>query len=552
MAFLPGEQGEHFKVNLYDHGAGVAVADVDGDGSDDVYLCNQLGANALFLNDGQGRFRDVTDRAGVGLPDRISTAATFADVDGDGHLDLYVATTRGGNVLFRNRGDGTFEDVTAAAGLTLVAHSQQGYFFDADGDGDLDLLVLNTAAWTTADVEPSGRYYVGPATIEEMMKAPPERNRFYLNDGRGVFADATDASGLAGHGWSSDAAIFDADGDGHLDVYVARMFGGATFHRNDGRGRFPGETLKETRARFVRSAAGGVGTKVFDYDGDGRLDVLTVDMHSDMWMTPDFDPTSMPERKRGLTYTPNAKGPGIANPASEGIFTLPGEALVFGNTLHRNLGGGQFAEVSLRAGVETLWPWGVATGDFDADGHEDVYIPSGMGHPFAYWRSPLLHNRGNGTFVDVAAQAGLDPPPGGRHLAESIGGRPAAHSSRAAATADFDGDGRLDLVVNTFNAPALLYMNRSEPRPWIAFRLVGPPGNRDAIGATVTVRAGTRALVRPVGTAGGYLAQSSSLLHFGLGDLPEVGLVEVRWPSGKVTRIERPAAGRVHRLVAPP
>src|SRR5262245_15292258 len=148
MHFLPNEQGEKFKINLYDHGAGLAVGDYDGDGRDDLYFCNQLGANALYRNRGDGTFADVTAAAGVGLADRVAVAATFADYDNDGDQDLFVTSTRGGNVLFRNKGDGSFEDVTKQAGLTHVGHSQTAVFFDYDGDGRLDLFLTNTAGWT--------------------------------------------------------------------------------------------------------------------------------------------------------------------------------------------------------------------------------------------------------------------------------------------------------------------------------------------------------------------------------------------------------------------
>src|SRR5579871_402266 len=155
MAFLPGEQGEHFKSNLYDHGCGVAVGDYDGDGYDDIYFCNQLGANALYKNRGDGTFADVTREAGVELGDRICVAATFADFDNDGHQDLYVTSTRGGNVLFHNLGNGKFKDITKEAGLTCIAHSQTAVFFDYDNDGYLDLFVTNTAEWTLAGLERS-------------------------------------------------------------------------------------------------------------------------------------------------------------------------------------------------------------------------------------------------------------------------------------------------------------------------------------------------------------------------------------------------------------
>src|SRR3954470_7007301 len=158
MLFLPEEQGENFKTNLYDHGSGVAVGDFDGDGHDDIYFVNQLGRNVLYRNKGDGTFEDVTAKAGVGLGDRICVAATWADYDNDGKPDLFVTSTRGGNVLFRNLGDGKFKDVTKQAGVSLVAHSQTAAFFDYDNDGYLDLFVTNTAHWTLNDYDGAAHY----------------------------------------------------------------------------------------------------------------------------------------------------------------------------------------------------------------------------------------------------------------------------------------------------------------------------------------------------------------------------------------------------------
>ena len=157
MAFLPGEQGEKFKINLYDHGCGVAITDFDGDGYEDIYFLNQLGPNALYQNNRDGSFTDVSVKAGVALGDRICVGATFADYDNDGYPDLYVTSVRGGNVLFRNMGNGTFKDVTKESGLAWVGHSQTATFFDFDNDGYLDLFLTNTAKWTQRDLDPGDR-----------------------------------------------------------------------------------------------------------------------------------------------------------------------------------------------------------------------------------------------------------------------------------------------------------------------------------------------------------------------------------------------------------
>ena len=172
MDFLPNEQGEHFKVNLYDHGCGVAVADFDGDGHDDVYFLNQLGTNALYRNKGDGTFEDVTRKAGVAVGDRICVAATFGDYDNDGYPDLYVTSTRGGNLLFHNNGDGTFTDRTKQAGLVHVGHSQTAAFFDYDNDGYLDLFVTNTAKWTFDSYDASAHYYPGMERLSELSCCP--------------------------------------------------------------------------------------------------------------------------------------------------------------------------------------------------------------------------------------------------------------------------------------------------------------------------------------------------------------------------------------------
>jgi hypothetical protein len=537
MNFLPAEQGENFKINLYDHGCGVAIADFDGDGKDDVFFCNQLGLCGLYRNMGNLTFEKVTGKSGglaAALEGKICVAAAFADVDGDGDEDLYVTTTRGGNVFLENLGGGKFRDATADAGLTLVAESEMPCFFDADGDGDLDLLVTNTAHWTLDRFDAAQRYYPGKSSLAELIASDGESNVFYRNDGKGHFTDATAEAGLASKGWGGDIAVFDMDGDGDLDLYVGNMFGGSALYRNDGKGHF----TDVTREVLGRVSWGAVGARPFDYDGDGKLDLFIVDMHSDMWTPPAMDSVFVDEQRKYATFMERAVALKLVPADADATFTraaaIRADEVVFGNTLYRNLGGGKFEETSDRAGAETFWPWGIAEGDFDSDGWTDAYIPSGMGYPFFYWRSPLLRNRGDGTFTDVCRTAGTEPPPGGPETGQVFRGRPAIRSSRSAATGDFDGDGRLDLVVSNFNDRAFLFHNVTAERHWCELRLAGAKGNRDAIGALVTLTAGGRKQVRQVQAAGGYLAQSSNTLHFGLGDAATIDRVEVRWPDGRV------------------
>jgi hypothetical protein len=547
--FLSGEQGEKYKINLYDHGCGVAVGDFDGDGRDDVYFCNQLGPNALYRNNGDGTFEDVTERAGVGLGDRVCVAAAWADYRNDGRPGLFVTSVRGGNVLFRNNGNGTFTDVTKEAGLAHVGHSQAIAFFDYDNDGFLDLLVTNTGQWTTEDYDAASAYYAGKATLGDMVRSPKEYNILYHNNRDGTFTDVTEKSGLKGQGWGADVAVLDYNEDGYPDVLITSMFGPSQLYRNNRDGTF----TDVTRETLGRTPVGGMGARAFDFNNDGKLDLIIVDMHSDMWMDSKTDPATIEEHKKYSKFTGPKTDPKTME--NEKLFAdaihLRYEDVVFGNTLHKNLGGGKFEEMSDRANVETFWPWGVAIADFDNDGYEDVFVPSGMGYPFFYWPNYLLMNNGDETFTDRARADGIEPPAGGLYLGEEIRGKPMARSARAAAVADFEGNGQMGIVVNNFNGPASYFRNNFPRRNYLALRLTGTRSNRDAVGAVVRAYAGGQVLTRQVGAAGGYLAQSSKVVHFGLGDRGRVDRVEVRWPSGAVQVLAAPALNTLHHLTEP-
>jgi enediyne biosynthesis protein E4 len=280
-----------------------------------------------------------------------------------------------------------------------------------------------------------------------------------------------------------------------------------------------------------------------------------------MWMGLDTRHTSLEQatqmqNRRFLSPNGPTANEDVADfiPNQRQTFATEGEnydELLFGNALYRNLGHGKFAETAIAAGLETFWPWGIATGDYDNDGNEDVFITAGMGYPFYYWPNSLMMNNGNGTFRDRASVLGIEPPTGGIYQEKNIGRLPAARSTRSAAVADFDGDGRLDIVTNNFNDRPYFFANRFPRRNYVEFRLTGTTSNRDAIGAVIRLWAGSKVMIRQVSPAGGYLSQSSRTVHFGLGDMNKVDRIEIRWPRGIVQTLNNPGINVLHQIREP-
>jgi hypothetical protein len=339
-----------------------------------------------------------------------------------------------------------------------------------------------------------------------------------------------------------DAAAFDYNGDGRMDLFVGSMFGRCQLYRNDG------DTFTDVTLPVLgRTPWGATGARVFDFNNDGRLDLFVVDMHSDMWMGLDRSHRSEEyaerygNKKYSYLYGPRALMERGQIEEERELLKKRGtrhEELPFGNALYRNDGGGHFTEVSEQAGLETFWPWGIAEGDFDNDGWVDVFIPSGMGYPFFYWPNSLMMNWRDGTFEDRASDMGIEPSARGIYLPGRIGGKEASRSSRSAAVADFFGEGRLSIVVNNFNDQPYFFKNETPRRNYVAFRLRGTRSNRDGIGAVVRLYQNGRIMTRQVQGCGGYLSQSSRTVHFGLGDNPAIDRVEITWPSGNRQRLD--------------
>jgi hypothetical protein len=536
------DSGKFYKPNHYDHGTGIAAADVDGDGLVDLYFVDQLGGNELWRNLGHGRFENVTKAAGVGLPSRVGVTASFADVDNDSDPDLFVTTVRGGNALFENDGKGHFTDITKQAGVEYSGHSSGAVFFDFDNDGLLDLFLVNVGRYTTEE-KGRGGYFVGYADAFAGHLKPDraERCRLYRNLGHGRFADVTGEIGPVETGFSGDASFTDFDGNGYPDLYVLNMQGDDHYFVNEGGKRF----VEKTAQNFPKTPWGTMGIKFFDFDNDGRMDLLLTDMHSDM--SEEIGPDKEKSKSR-MQWTDS--------------FLQGGGNNIFGNAFYRNLGEGRFEEISDAIGAENYWPWGPSVGDLNADGWDDVFIASGMGFPFRYGVNSLLLNDLGKKFDDAAFVVGIEPRRGGAtnrptfdvDCSTEEAGRKACLgqkgpirvlgtlSSRSAAIFDLDNDGDLDIVTNEFNAAPQVFVSDLAQKKRIHFlqvRLVGGASNRDGLGAMVRVRAGSGTYSKYNDGKSGYLSQSDVPLYFGLGDAEKADRLEILWPSGRKSVVER-------------
>jgi hypothetical protein len=475
--------------------AGVAIFDYDRDGDADVYFLNGAALpgkqgsapprNALYRNDGDWRFTDVTKEAGVGDAGH-GLGVAVGDYDNDGHLDLYV-NNFGPNVLFRNNGDGTFADVTAAARVKNGDKVGAGAcFLDMDADGDLDLYVANYVNFTFENhrtVRFNGHpAYVGP------MDFLPTSDTLYRNNGDGTFTDVSEQSGIAAHqGTGMGMTCCDFDHDGDTDIFVGNDVAGNSIFQNDGSGSFEEIGLLSGLAYDLGgNAQGTMGVDSGDFDNDGLIDFYVTSYQRDF------------------------------------------------STLYRNMGDGVFEDVTrlTGAGEGTLAQvtWGCGFVDFDSDGYRDIFVACGHLHDNVerfdsttsyHARNIVLRNMGNGRFADVSAGCGDGLQP--------------KLSSRGAAFDDLDNDGDVDAVIlNSRRAPTILRNDSPSRNHWIQLRLRGTNSNRDGVGSQVRVRAGGVTWVDEVHSGRGYQGHHGLRLTFGLGKHEHIDRIEVKWLGGGV------------------
>ena len=531
-----------YKAVHYDHGNGISIADVDNDDLLDILFVSQMGGNELWRNTGNGRFENITEMAGVGLQDRVNVTASFADIDNDGDEDLYVTTVRMGNVLFENNGEGIFRDISTQAGLDYNGHSSGAIFFDYDRDGLLDLFLSNVGRYTS-NKKGRGGYFIGLADAfsGHMMPHRAERSILYKNLGDNKFSDISGKVKLIDLSWTGDATFTDFNKDGYPDLYVLNMQGDDHYYENQ-RGVF---FVDETNRYFPKTPWGSMGVKSFDYNNDGALDLFITDMHSDMTFTPKHDR----EKKKSDID--------IHDPMWQ-----DGSNNIFGNAFYKNCSNGEFMEVSEDVGAENFWPWGVGSGDVNADGYEDIFITSSMNFPYRYGVNSLLLNNLGEKFLDSEFILGIEPRKNGEFAKEWFtldcsdpnSRRPpckdkegfstvmGALGSRSSAIFDLENDGDLDIVTNDFNSGPQIFvsdLNNKKQVNYLKIDLVGTKSNSNALGAIVKVYLKSKTLTKYKDGKSGYLSQSQMPLYFGLGEEEKVEKIEIIWPSGQVQSLSK-------------
>ncbi len=495
---------------------GVIVIDYDRDGWPDIYFTNaptvemslkgQKASGALYHNNHDGTFTNVTAKAGIGTPG-FAMGGAVGDFNNDGWPDLYI-TGLGGNVLYRNNGDGTFTDVTAKAGVADGRWSTGAAFADYDGDGFVDLAVSNYVDFHLNDLPGFGKTPTCRFRGIDVQCGPRglrgAGDSLFHNNGDGTFTDVSKSTGTDDRpGYYGLGVLWsDLSGTGRPDLYVANDSTPNYLYRNEGGGRFTEIGLESgTAVSGDGSEQGSMGVAVADYDHSGRFSIY------------------------------------VTNFADEF------------NTLYRNNGASEFADVSYDAGVALpslpYVKWGVVFADLDNDGWADLLSLNGHVYPQvdtlpsgARYREPqnLFLNQRDGTFCDASQQGGpaVTQPRVGRGLA----------------AADFDNDGNIDFIMeNLDGAPVLLHNPGVPGTHWLSLELAGTKMNRLALGARVVVHAGSMTQTDEVRSGGSYLSQNDLRLHFGLGAATRADSVEIHWGTGPVETLRNLEADHFYAVL---
>ncbi len=536
-------------------GAGVAIADYDNDGNADVYLVATDGPNKLYRGLGGFKFEDVTLAAGVAGEvdgeDVWGAGASFADIDNDGDQDLLVCNMSQRNLLYLNRGDGTFEECAKRCGIERFGANKIGSFCDYDQDGDLDLFLLTNQDQIPSKsprfIEVGGERRVHPDDREtfgfvgEKVFEAGEKDYLYKNNGDGTFVDVTEAAGVEQYSFGLSVSWLDYDGDGWQDIYIANDFWQPDLlYRNNHDGTFT-DVLPETAKHTPWFA---MGSDSGDINNDGFLDLMVGDMSA----------TSHFRQKLNMG--------GMSDASWFLQFGSPRQYMR--NALFLNTGMGKFMEAAFMTGMEsTDWTWSTRFADLNNDGKLDVYVTNGHARdtmnadlvnelqrlkdagkleetlalnqriPAARKPNKAFLNNGELDFEDVSQQWGLD--------LEGI--------SHGVAFADFDNDGDLDFIVNNLYEQASIYRNRSSEGNRITVDLRSQTNNVFAIGTKVEIWHDGQYQMRELTPVRGYLSSDNPVLHFGLGNSQAIDRMRITWPDGNVQEVKDQIGNRHYRIV---
>lgn len=521
-------------LNILDYlyfynGGGVGIADMNNDSLPDIYFTGNQTGNKLFLNKGDLQFEDITEAAGVEGSSDWNTGVSMADVNGDGYIDIYVCAVaginglRGKNELFINNGDNTFREEAEKYGLAFENYSSNAAFFDYDNDGDLDMYLLNHAVHTVDTY--------GHAEIRN-NRSDKSGDKLLRNDG-GKFTDVSEEAGIYGgvNGYGLGVATADFNNDGFTDIYVSNDFHeDDLYYLNNGDGTFS-EVLKD---KFGHVSRFSMGSDVADINQDGFLDILTLDM--------------LPEDEKVLKASVGDDPIDLHNLK---IDRLGYHHQYTRNMLQLNQRGEYFQEVGLLSGLAaTDWSWSALFADYDLDGQQDVFITTGIPKRpndldyIKYLSNDQIQKKINTTrLIDKKALAMM--PSGAvenKIFRGSVGLRFEEMSnhwiqkdsivSTGAAIADLDNDGDLDIVTNNINHPATLYRNDQAPSGYLKIRLNYPSPNNFGIGTKVFSYHDGKLQSKQMFTSRGFQSSSEPVIHFGYGETTRVDSLLILWPDG--------------------
>jgi len=536
-------------INIY-NGGGVAVADINNDNLPDIYFVNSNGQNRLYLNQGNFKFKDITESAGLVSEEGFETAVAAVDINSDGFLDFYVC--RAGpfenderrNKLYINNGNLSFTEMAKSYGLDDISASTGANFFDGDGDGDLDVYLLNYpkdmvfANKIESKIGPDGTMIPNLAPKDKL-----DSDRFYRNESNGKFSDVSQAVGVWNRGFGLSVSVSDLNQDGSPDVYVANDFlqPDQLFY-NSGKGVFTDRLAQSVRHNTQFT----MGTDLSDFDNDGLIDLYAVDMMP----ANNYRQKTLKISNTNSLYLSLVQN-GIVEPVTH-------------NVLQRNNGNGTFSDIACQAGVfRTDWSWSGLVADYDNDGLRDIYVTNGYRREIhhidhAEFMKDMRRSKSSQQILQEfkTLEDYLNSVPSykirdfifqnkGDWSFEEKSGEWATMKgtwSCGAAWADLDADGDLDLVANNLEDPAFVFKNLSREQNrgnFIQAKLKGSPQNPFAVGASVLIEYGNGQIqFQEISPNRGIFSSSEHLIHFGVGQQSSLARLSVRWPDGKFQIME--------------